>query len=153
MADRLLAGFIIALAVVYVYATSRLPSLDIGDPLGPKVFPYLIAALALIAAVWLIVESEAKRRLGADKPVDRGQTVHRPLAVFAVLGWMLLFYTVLERIGFILGGTIFLLGLTLYFNRGRWHMNILVSVLFPTCVYFAFARILGIWLPRGILPF
>ena len=152
MADRLLAGFIIVLTGVYAFATALLPSFEISDPLGPKVFPYLIAILGIIAGIWLLVESRGQGQASAAEEAASPHR-HHPLAVCAVLGWLVLYYLVFEELGFILAGIAFLLGLTFYFNRNRWTMNLLVSAFFPLGVYFAFGAILGISLPRGILPF
>jgi putative tricarboxylic transport membrane protein len=156
MANRMLAAFIIVLSGIYIYAAYRLPSLDIGDPLGPKIFPYLIGALAILSAIWLVVETATRERLAKTKasPESAGPaTLHRPLAVAAVLGWMLLFYILFERLGFVIACAGFLMGLTTFFNRGRWLTNILVSLGFPLGVYIAFTKILGITLPTGFLPF
>jgi len=162
MADRLLAVFLILLAGAYLFATYRLPTLDIGDPLGPKAFPYLVGASAIIAAIWLLVENAAKLRpdqaahaaeQSPDAPPAPPAERHHPLAVAAVLGGLLVFYLLFEPLGFVISCTGFLLGFTAYFNRGRWFVNVPVSLLFPIGVYFAFTSILGVSLPRGPLPF
>ncbi|HUF81338.1 MAG TPA: tripartite tricarboxylate transporter TctB family protein [Burkholderiales bacterium] len=152
MADRALAVFMIVLAVVYLFATTRVPVLQIGDPLGPRAFPYLVGIAAITAAVWLLVEAAARTRTGAKDAQPAAQS-HHPLAVALVLAWMLAFYTVLEALGFIVATALFLLGLTGYFNRNRWVTNIFASLLFPIGVYIAFTRVLSISLPRGVLPF
>jgi putative tricarboxylic transport membrane protein len=152
MADRALAILMIVLAVVYLLATTRVPVLQIGDPLGPRAFPYLIGIAAIAAAIWLLLESAARARAGAKQAPPAAQS-HHPLAVALVLAWMVAFYTVLEALGFIVATTLFLLGLTGYFNRNRWLVNITASLLFPICIYIAFTRVLSISLPRGVLPF
>lgn len=151
MADRWLAGFVLALSGVYLFATSRLPSLEIGDPLGPKAFPFLIGGLGCITAAWLFVES-LRRRPGTPAGEQPGTRHHLP-AVIAVMAWMFVFYFLIERLGFLLSCALFLAGLTAYFNRGRWLMNAAVYLGFPVGVYLAFTQILGISLPRGVLPF
>lgn len=152
MADRWLAGFVFALSVIYLIAASRLPSLEIGDPLGPKVFPYLIGALGCITAFWLLVESLRRRPAAASAGAQPRAHHHLP-AVIAVMAWMFVFYFLIERLGFLLSCAIFLAGLAGYFNRGRWLMNAAVYLGFPVGVYLAFTEILGISLPRGVLPF
>jgi putative tricarboxylic transport membrane protein len=154
MANRLLAAFIVALSGVYIVAAYHLPTLDIGDPLGPKIFPYLIGGLGIVTAIWLLVETAAREREAAGQAAtaQAPKPRHHPLAVVAVLAWMLVFYLLLERLGFLLSCAGFLLGLTSYFNRGRWITNILVAVIFPVGVYVAFTKILGITLPAGLLP-
>ena len=151
MTDRWLAGFVLALSGIYLFATSRLPSLDIGDPLGPKAFPFLIGGLGCITAVWLLVES--LRRRPEDSVAGQSTARHHLPAVIAVMAWMFVFYFLIERLGFLLSCAIFLAGLTGYFNRGRWLMNAFVYLGFPIGVYLAFTEILGISLPRGVLPF
>jgi len=148
--DRNLAIFMVALCVAYLWGTTKVPVLEIGDPLGPRAFPYLVGVLGLITAVWLFVEIAARRR-SASKAAA-GETRHRPWAVFLTLAWMAAFYTVLEPFGFVLSTFLFLLGLTCFFNRNRWVTNILVSAGFPLGVYFAFTKLLSISLPAGVLP-
>lgn len=154
MANRVLAVAIFILSGVYIFAASRLPELEIGDPLGPRVFPYLIGVFGFIAAGWLLAETAARARKAAPAPKAQASAYERPhlVAVLAVLGWMLVFYLSLESVGFLVGCSIFLLALMAYFNRGHWVTNILVSVLFPVGVYFGFTQVLGINLPSGILP-
>ena len=57
MADRILAACTLLLSGIYLYATYRLPALEIGDPLGPKAFPYLLGILFAASAVLLFIES------------------------------------------------------------------------------------------------
>ena len=40
------------------------------------------------------------------------------------------------------------LGMTAWFNRGRWKMNVLTSVLFSVGSYFMFTKLLGVTLAR-----
>ena len=39
--DRVILVCTVIIALVYLYATTLIPSLEIGDPLGPKAFPDL----------------------------------------------------------------------------------------------------------------
>lgn len=153
MADRWLAGFVFVLSAVYLIAAFRLPSLEIGDPLGPKAFPYLIGVLGCITAIWLLIGSLQRRPVETASAGSQPRAQHHPMAVIAVMAWMFVFYFLIERLGFLLSCAIFLAGLTGYFNRGRWLMNAVVCLGFPLGVYFAFTQILGISLPRGVLPF
>jgi len=55
MADRVIIACCFVLALVYFYGTSQIPSLEIGDPLGPKAFPYLLGVTLLVAMVLLVL--------------------------------------------------------------------------------------------------
>ena len=52
----------------------------------------------------------------------------------------------------IVATAIYLLVLTVYFNRGKWVANVLTSVLFSLCSYLMFTKLLGVTLAPGILP-
>ena len=71
----------------------------------------------------------------------------------AVVVWTGLYFSVFTTLGFIISTALFLLGMTAWFNRGRWTMNILTSVLFSAGSYFMFTKLLGVTLAQGVLPF
>lgn len=155
MADRVLFVCTLILAGAYLYATEQLPSLEIGDPLGPKAFPRLLAAGLLITAGVLLLEMLRARRKAPAAPAqprdprDRGAQ----LVVAAAAMWTLLYFLVFETFGYVLATAVYLLALMACFNQGRWTANVLTAVLFGAGSYLVFSRLLGVNLPRGILPF
>ena len=153
MADRVILVCTIVVAAVYFYATTLIPSLEIGDPLGPKAFPRLIGIALLIGAAMLALEMWRERaRAGVKGP--EGATfdpaVVKVLAVVVV--WFGLYFAVLERLGFVLATFAFLLPLMAWFNRGKWLVNTLTAAAFSALTYWLFVA-LEVRLPRGILPF
>ena len=153
MADRVILVCTIVVAAVYFYATTLIPSLEIGDPLGPKAFPRLIGIALLIGAAMLALEMWRERaRAGAKGP--EGATfdpaVVKVLAAVAV--WMGLYFAVLERLGFVLATFAFLLPLMAWFNRGKWLVNTLSAAAFSALTYWLFVA-LDVRLPKGLLPF
>src|SRR5262245_19571981 len=56
IADRVIFVLKLALAGVYFWATQQIPSLEIGDPLGPKAFPRLLGIALLVTAALLAWE-------------------------------------------------------------------------------------------------
>lgn len=161
MTDRIIFVCTLLLAGVYFWATAQIPSLDLGDPLGPKAFPRLLGAGLLIAAGMLLLEMLRKRRGGggdndaAAGPAADGAPGWQPhhWVTVAVTGWTALFIAAFEPAGFILATSVYLLGLMAYFNRNRWRMNVLTALLFSVISYFSFTRLLGVTLAPGILPF
>ena len=154
MADRVIFVCILVLAGVYFYATEQLPSLEIGDPLGPKAFPRLLGvALVVTAAILLVEILRARRRAPARAPAK----VERPdrgayLVIAAVVVWTFLYFLVFESLGFVIATSLYLFGLTSYFNTGKWVTNALTSVFFCVGSYWMF-KVLGVSLAHGILPF
>jgi len=153
MADRVIFVCTLILAGVYFYATEQLPSLEIGDPLGPKAFPRLLGIGLVITAVVLLFEILRERKTAPaasqTKAVDR-----RPYAVIAaVFVWTFLYFLVFEPLGYVIATSLYLLALMAYFNRGKWVANVLTAVLFSLGSYLMFVKLLGVSLAPGILPF
>ena len=161
MADRAIFVFTLVLAGAYFYATEKLPSLEIGDPLGPKAFPRLLALALVITAVVMLLEIIRKAK-GKAAPVPRSDVPGRVAhpkdrgaygIVAGVVVWTFLYFLIFERLGYVLATIPYLLGLMSYFNKGKWVANVLTAVLFCVGSYLMFTKILGVNLARGILPF
>lgn len=153
MTDRVIIICAIIVAIVYFYGAAQIPTLQIGDPLGPRVFPILLGIGLLIAVGLLLLEHLKDRKAAAQAPPESPPFNPDHLRVLAaVTVWMGLYYLALEPLGYIVSTTIFLLALMAWFNRGKWIANVLSSLLFCVGSYFMFVK-LDVNLPRGILPF
>jgi putative tricarboxylic transport membrane protein len=153
MTDRVIFVCTIIIAAVYFYATTLIPSLEIGDPLGPKAFPRLLGVFLLIAAGLLFLEMWKDRKQPAQQVGEAGANAWQHAGVIAgVTVWTGLYYIVFDRLGYIVVTTVYLLALMAWFNRGKWTANILTSLLFSGLSYWMFVT-LDVNLPKGILPF
>jgi len=154
MADRVIFVCILVLAGVYFYATEQLPSLEIGDPLGPKAFPRLLGIALVITAVILLLEIMRRRGRAPARPADEPDPRMRGayIVVAAVVVWTFLYILSFETLGYVIATTIYLFALTSYFNAGKWVTNALTSVLFCLGSYWMF-KLLGVSLAQGLLPF
>jgi len=153
MTDRVIFVCTIIIAAVYFYATTLIPSLEIGDPLGPKAFPRLLGGFLLIAAGLLFLEMWKDRKNTAQPAGDAGASIWRHAGVIAgVTVWTGLYYVAFDRLGYIVASTAYLIALMAWFNRGKWVANVLTSVLFAGLSYWMFVT-LDVNLPKGILPF
>jgi putative tricarboxylic transport membrane protein len=153
VADRVIFVCTILVAAAYFYATTLIPALEIGDPLGPKAFPRLLGVCLLIAAGLLLVEMWNERKTAMPRPATSGGADLRHLWVLAgVTVWTAAYYIVFERAGYIVATAIYLLALMAWFNRGKWITNTLSAVLFSILSYTLFLK-LDVRLPQGILTF
>jgi putative tricarboxylic transport membrane protein len=153
MADRVIFVCTIVIAAVYFYATTLIPSLEIGDPLGPKAFPRLLGICLLIGAGLLFIEMWKDRKAAAPEPPAATPRDLRHLWVLAaVTVWTGAFYVVFEKAGYIVATSVYLLALMAWFNRSKWIANGMSSVLFSVLSYVMFLK-LDVRLPQGILPF
>lgn len=153
IADRVILVCILVLTVVYFYATQQIPSLEIGDPLGPKAFPRLLGIGLLVTAGLLFLEMWRAGKNGTkestpQKAEDRGHFK----VVGGVVVWTGIYLAVFEPLGYVISTAVYLSALTAYFNRGKWVANLLTAVLFSVLTYLMF-QALGVSLPKGVLPF
>ena len=175
IADRVIFVLILVLAGVYFWATQQIPSLEIGDPLGPKAFPRLLGVALLVTAALLAGEMWKARHekpppAQAETKVDHAVVASRGgyggplwgahagtkveyLTVAGIAVWTGLYFVLFEPLGYMIATTAYLLGLTICFNRGKWISNVSTSILFPVISYLLFTKALGVNLARGILPF
>jgi putative tricarboxylic transport membrane protein len=151
--DRVIFVCTILAAAVYLYATTLIPTLEIGDPLGPKAFPRLLGICLLIGAGLLFVEIWKERKAAAAASETREPTDLRHLWVLAaVVAWTALYYISFERAGYVVATAVYLLALMAWFNRGKWIANVVTSALFSALSYYMFLK-LDVRLPQGMLPF
>lgn len=154
MADRIIFVCIIVLAAVYFYATAQIPTLEIGDPLGPKAFPRLLGIGLLITAALLFFEMRSAARRPQPVATQTHDAEKRHLwSIGGVTVWTAVYYAAFEPLGFIIATAIYLLGLMALFHRGKWLANVLTSVLFAIGTYGLFVKVLGVSLAKGILNF
>ena len=153
-ADRIIFVCIIILAAVYFYATEKIPSLQIGDPMGAKAIPRVLAIALLVTAGLLLLEMRlAAKKLPSAKVADSAEDRRHYLVVGAVVTGTGIYFAAFEWLGYAIATTLYLYALMAYFNRGKWKANALTSALFSFVSYLAFTRLFGVQLANGILPF
>ena len=151
MIDRIIGALMLLLAAIYLYATAQIPTLEIGDPLGPKAFPILLGIALILAAILLLIET---LKTGSAPAAGAAPEDRRHLwLIGGVTLWTALYFGVFDRAGYLVSTVVYLLVLTAVFNRGKWLANVLTSVLFAVGSYVLFVKILGVTLPTGVLSF
>ncbi len=148
--DRLIFACTVIIAILYLWGTTQIPTLEIGDPLGPKAFPRLLAVAMFLAAAMLAWE------MWRNKAKNRPQIERSPfdLRVMGVLGavtvWTGIYYLMFVPLGYIVATTLYLLPLTAYFNPRKWLANIVTTLIFSIGTYWLFVK-LDVALPKGVL--
>lgn len=152
-ANRIILGCTIALACIYLYSTTKIPSLEIGDPLGPKAFPYLLG-IALLAAAGML-GFEMWRDSRKESPEETSGPLFEPRVVVVLIGvsiWTGLYYFAFDDLGYVISTAVYLLPLMAFFHPGKWIANIATALLFAGLTYYLFIK-LEVNLPKGVLPF
>jgi putative tricarboxylic transport membrane protein len=153
-ADRIIVVFTIFLAAVYLYATEQIPTLDIGDPLGPKAIPRFLGIALLVTAGLLVWEMRmaAKQNRPAETP-DADTEKTEPKLVVAIVAFTALYFAVFEWLGYAIATAIYLNVLMAYFNKGKTKTNLLTATLVSFGSYFVFTKLFNTPLAPGLLPF
>ena len=151
--DRVIFACTIVIAVVYLYATTLIPSLEIGDPLGPKAFPRLLGICLLIAAGLFALEMWRDHKAKVPPPAEGELAPWQHVGLIAAIAVLTgVYYALFEPLGYIIATMTYLLALMAWFNRGKWMSNVLTAALFAGLSYWMFVA-LDVRLPTGILPF
>lgn len=143
--------FFSAAVLTHVQSYPAIP----GQKVGPALFPGLLAVAMAVCAVLLIGKGLAARAHGGDRArwveLEGWTRSRRHLLAFgAVIGVNLFYILLVDRIGFIVTGIVYLGTLFAIFGvRPRWIAPIaLVAVL---GIHYAFYKLLRVPLPWGLL--
>lgn len=146
-----LSAFLIA--ALYAFGIFQIPLLGFGDPLGPRLFPFILTGALVLVGTALLIEGRSLRTLRADYTRFSAYVRDTDFRIFAsVVVWIGLYFLGFAPLGYLLSTTIFLLGLILVFHKGNRLVGTSVAILFAAGSYFLFASLFGVPLPRGILP-
>jgi putative tricarboxylic transport membrane protein len=172
--DRFIVVCILLLAVAYWFAIHQIREPLIGDPIGPRAIPKLLAIGLVISAVLLWFETVAKKKSDTARAQRRTENVptveasevqkleekqavqepaSRPMFLVSIIGGTLVYFFLFNRLGYALSTAAYLFALMMLFNRGKTQANLLTAVGFSLGSYLAFTRLFGAQLPAGLLPF
>ncbi|MCS7068304.1 MAG: tripartite tricarboxylate transporter TctB family protein [Meiothermus sp.] len=139
MTDRIVGALFFLLAVGYALEASRMQVGFLSDPLGPRPFPYIIAVLVGLSALWLLFKPDPE----PDWP---------PRRFWPVLGLVLLslvaYAYLIVPLGFIVTTTLEMTLLAVLFGA-RWWQGLGGALAFTLGIYLLFTQGLGVSLPAG----
>lgn len=115
------------------------------DRIGPRFFPYLVAAGLILSGSWLAFVTRNRK-----KTEDRGGRTRALPLIWLTLG-LLLSLVLLEPAGFVLSSSVLFWMVARSFRSERPVRDAGVALVLSTLVYFTFTRGLGLVLPAGVL--
>lgn len=126
----LMAGFGYGLEAPFAY-----------EPVGPKAFPLLTAAVIAVCGLILTIR-------GGGVVPQTGPGVNRALLGLCVslLAYALLF----QPLGFIISTTLLMIPIAMIFGA-RWWQGLLTGAIMAAASYLLFDRVLAVVLPAGVL--
>ena len=139
---------ILGVGLFYAVETSAIRVLPTYSRIGPRFFPYMVAAgLILIGAV---LAWRAWRGLDSDDDA----TDDTPSAKFnmaLVVGGLVLQSLIIDYIGFVLAAAITFVLTAAGFGDRHWLRNAAIGLVLAAASYVGFTRGLGLSLPAGVL--
>ena len=160
MADWILSVLIVSSAVVYLRAATGLERLQVGDVLGPQVFPVLVATCMLGSGLLLAWETWRKQANTEEEAASATPSAtalahprHRHLILVAMAAWTALYYVAFEPAGYVVSTMIYLSALLFFFHRVNPLINLGIAATFTAAAYVLFTDLLQVVLPSGILQF
>lgn len=140
----------VVLGVFYLAGAFAVPVFDAGDQVGPRAFPFLIAALVIGCGVALLVQDF---RSAERKPFSWGVAADRTVWVRILLTMAagIIYGLVLDDLGYLIATFLFMMFVSSLINVGRHVQNLTIAVLFSVVTFVSFALILKLSLPRGVL--
>ncbi|MDQ0346824.1 tripartite tricarboxylate transporter TctB family protein [Ancylobacter vacuolatus] len=141
LSNRLAALALLVFSLIYGYAGSGIEYAFSSDPLGPRVFPVLLAAiLALLSLIYLFVP-------GRSEAWPQGMVLMRCIALPALV---LIAALLFEPIGF--AGAMFVMtaGVGRIFGAS-WRASLIGGLVQAALWYLVFGYLLDVYLPVGEL--
>jgi putative tricarboxylic transport membrane protein len=148
--DAILGALFFALGALVLFAVQGYPKIP-GQPVGPALFPGLIATGLCVTGFILVVRGWRGRAVQPWVEWDDWVRSPRHIAALAVLIGGIVFYIVAaEKLGFIPAGIVILAALLLAL-RVRPPRAIVVAAVATIVVHFVFYKLLRVPLPWGLL--
>jgi putative tricarboxylic transport membrane protein len=113
------------------------------SPQGPRLAPVLVTGgWVLVTALYLM------RFRRASSPSDS----YSLLAPLGVIGCLIGFALALEYAGFVVSAFLFVIAVSRVLGSRSLVRDLIVALVLPLAIYFAFTRLLDIFLPAGVFP-
>jgi putative tricarboxylic transport membrane protein len=142
------------LGIVYFFATRNLPESAVADPIGPRVFPYIIAVSLILVGLVLTLKREKLTEKNRAVIVTWATDKEMVLSIAYTCAAGLAFGLILEPLGYLISAMLFMTAMMfITYGRSRIFLNIAVGLAFALSTYGLFFELLEVSLPRGILAF
>jgi putative tricarboxylic transport membrane protein len=152
--DSVWGALIILLGAAILFHIRTFPTIP-GQDYGPALFPGVIAVGLLVCGAGLVRKGLAARRhRGADSTWvawDAWTRSRRHAIAFGVvIGVNVLYVALVDRLGFVVTGVLYLSAMfTVFGVRPRWVIPLAVAV--TLVIHYAFYKLLHVPLPWGVL--
>ncbi|RPH51263.1 MAG: tripartite tricarboxylate transporter TctB family protein [Desulfobacteraceae bacterium] len=141
--ERIGAAIVLLFGTGYLWEAIRMEEANIGDPLGPKVFPIILGALMVALGLSLLI-----RPMGGSQSQPFTKTA---AYVFVLAGLLCAYGFGIEWIGYPAATFLFLLAASRLLGEKSWVACIVIPLALSLGIFGLFTRVLGIPLPLGFI--
>ncbi len=139
--DRVLGALCLAGALAMAWAAHDYTAPIAYEPVGPRAFPTLLAALIGVCGIWLVVRPSLH-----SAAIASGRLRPVLACMLAIVAYALLF----EPLGFTVATALLAVPVGIAFG-GNWRQSLLGGIALGVGLYFLFDRLLDVVLPAGLL--
>ena len=146
-----LAALLVVVGAYTVYDATTL-RVGFGDPVGPRVFPYVIGTVTIVLGLLLVIAA-----LRGDVPEAEGGEdidLHQPAdwrTVLSLVGVLLFTVLTISFLGWAVSGAILFVGSAWVLGSRTLVRDVLVGLVLSVSTWYFFHEVLGVILPAGIL--
>ncbi|KDE39947.1 Tricarboxylate transport protein TctB [Nitrincola lacisaponensis] len=153
--NQLLALILLAFSLGYLWMAYQIPVFPIPRPVDSDAFPKLLGFSLLLLSVFLFFEKTAPAA-SAEKTEDELQPSgwHRQpkVQVFGTAVGVLAYAFLIEPLGFLLASILLGVGLAYWFGYRQHWINLATVGGIVLALYLLMNKVMGIYLPQGLLP-
>jgi putative tricarboxylic transport membrane protein len=151
MAQLGLAALLVVVGAYTFYDATTL-RVGFGDPVGPRVFPYVIGAVTLVLGLLLVLAT-----LRGDVPqAEGGEDVdlRHPAdwrTVLSLVGVLMVTVLTISFLGWAISGALLFVGSAWALGSRTLVRDVIVGLVLSVSSWYFFHEVLGVILPAGIL--
>ena len=154
--NQIIALLLALFSVGYLAMAWQIPQFPLPRPIDSDLFPKVLGFTLLGLAVLLFFEAPAagEPQPDSDAVEPREPLLLRPWSRVVVTAIALAAYALLlVPVGFVLASAVLCFGLGRYYGYRRHTINLATSLGVVLTLYLTLTRVMGVYLPTGLLPF
>ncbi|APX93478.1 TctB protein [Halomonas sp. 1513] len=154
--NQILALCLALVAAGYLAMAWQIPNFPLPRPVDSDLFPKVLGFTLLGLSLLLFLEKPQNQDIPDELDPDEQALplLLRPWSRVVITSVAVATYAVLLPIlGFVLASSTLAFGLAWYYGFARHGINLAVSLGVVLTLYLTLTRIMGVYLPTGVLPF
>lgn len=148
-APLVVGAFLLAFGALALWQATKIPG-EATSASGPKLLPIVVCGLWLVlAAVYTIGHLVRSRQGIVPREVER---FSRVLAVGGVVAALVAYAFLLDPVGYLVATSVLFVLVARILGSRSLVRDIVIGLVLAIVIYFLFSRVLGIFLPAGVIP-